>query len=616
MILVAAVVACGFLFFKYKLNQNFADIRDMENAGLLNGKLMLLGVFKGRPVQFGEVLSVLAAGARGSGKTTTVAIPSILESDDFSIVAAGSESLPQYTSGYRGKIGKVFYFDWSAVDDEAKEKSFARWNPLSLSNLPPRGTERDKYLRSLIEALFDGREDEYWSKLSKLAMEGLLLAMTTKIEQACANDYFLTKLLNKEKLSKEEKEILLSYYNTMHKKFAGDAVATLKKNKLNFENYVPIGSWERVPKAWQGKELSLAFCADSLIQHYFLTANVDEDQDADGWKTMLDGFIREARFFGYGDRAVQMLEYIFYLSRRQRSIVFGMILKSLSIFKYREARERTSISDLKNSDFNGPAPITVYSVVKDEASAFMTRLLFAAISCTGKKVLFIADGLEEMGKISGLSEKILEKENAYLLLTQDIRKLENLYGTEGWKEILESLSVKMAKGKEAKGIAEILTGMKCRKAAKAVLKSESLWKPEQQVLAVKSLKPAVLEKVFFPNVESLANKAEIAPQFLVEESILKQRNPQDLNVPGLRDVLLEAGIKINSPEDLDGYFREQYSMVEKDLKQVVDKKAVLTEDISDRWKKKRKQAYYEGDEWWLNEASFERSKKEDANPFK
>lgn len=70
----------------YRLNNHFANETDIEKMGLFNDGYGVFGRFSGRILHLGRALSVFGWGSPGLGKTSTVAIPSILESDGVSIV--------------------------------------------------------------------------------------------------------------------------------------------------------------------------------------------------------------------------------------------------------------------------------------------------------------------------------------------------------------------------------------------------------------------------------------------------------------------------------------------------------------------------------------------------
>lgn len=93
-------------------------------------------------------------------------------------------------------------------------------------------------------------------------MEGLLLFYVSKIEQAMANDYFLSGLLEKGRIAKEDRELLQSYYRAMNPELAAPALKALESGKLTLDNYLPVGSWENVSESWRGKEFCLPMFAD------------------------------------------------------------------------------------------------------------------------------------------------------------------------------------------------------------------------------------------------------------------------------------------------------------------------------------------------------------------
>ena len=128
--------------------------------------------------------------------------------------------------------------------------------------MPPKGEARDKYVAGLVRYfILSGAErggDQYWERLAMAAMDGILNFFIAKLEQAGANDYFLSELLEKGRLGKEDRDILLSYYASMSKKYSLPAIKNMELGRLDMDNYLPIGSWEGIPSAWRGKEISFA----------------------------------------------------------------------------------------------------------------------------------------------------------------------------------------------------------------------------------------------------------------------------------------------------------------------------------------------------------------------
>ena len=136
---------------KYNHWANGEEVRQMPIAG---GSFLALGSFDGRRLRLDKASSVLVWGASAQGKTSTVAIPSILESNTAAIVALDHEgSLADYTSGHRSGLGQIFYFDWSRTDNPSSGTYGPRWNPLSNKDMPDKNDKREAYLKKLAQHL-------------------------------------------------------------------------------------------------------------------------------------------------------------------------------------------------------------------------------------------------------------------------------------------------------------------------------------------------------------------------------------------------------------------------------------------------------------------------------
>ena len=149
------------------------------------------------------------------------------------------------------------------LDKPESGEIWPRWNPFSDGNLPPKGLERDHYLLWIARYIAGGKDENYWSKLAGIALEGLLQFYVSKTEQASANDYFLGKLLDNGKLSAEDRDILLSYYALMPEEYSAPAIDNLQNNRLTIDNYLPVGSWGKYSARLAGKGILL--CNDGRL---------------------------------------------------------------------------------------------------------------------------------------------------------------------------------------------------------------------------------------------------------------------------------------------------------------------------------------------------------------
>ncbi len=195
-----------------------AEPKDMQKMGVFDGKYMLLGAYNGKMVKLTDVGSVLCVGGTGVGKTAAVCVPAILEADDHTIFAYDPKGeLWGKTCGHRATLGPVYNFAWHELDRPDEGVYFARWNPLGPGNFPPPCPGRENYTAGLAYFLVpDGGDggDDYWTKIARGTLTGLLLYLAFKVEQAKANDYFLGKL-NEGGLDEADVGVLESYYRAI-----------------------------------------------------------------------------------------------------------------------------------------------------------------------------------------------------------------------------------------------------------------------------------------------------------------------------------------------------------------------------------------------------------------
>lgn len=659
----------------YKLSNRYAELAEIRNMGLLDGHVMVLGRFENYILKLKRCFSVLCLGETGSGKTSGVAIPSILESDKACIIAVDNRNeLAKYTSGYRARLGKVFYFNWNLTDEPLKNEFYPRWNPLSCKDMPEKGEDRAKYIAGLSRYfIINSRNDvadNYWERLATMALDGILNYFVAKVEQACANDYFLSGLLERGKISKEDKDILFSYYVLMAKKYALPAIKNLELGKLKMENYLPIGSWEGIPKAWQGKEINFAMFSDWLLQSYFAAKSVAGNSEVDGWKILIERWIEEAEFFGYHEKSLEILRQLFYLSRKQRSIIFPMILNPLSLFRNSNIRERTSTSDfymyqsrgIKNLENNEWEVVTIYSVSGNKSTEFMNKLFVDMLidsNISPSKgygpypLLFVMDDVEQQPRYESLIEGLIHgphSKMSFLLCSDYVKMMQEKYGTEGLEEIVSNASYKLMLADNCRTVAKKfenlavygtksvqipagnigsflrsksgLTDASYYRIIAKNLYSEKKYKLEvgDEFLIAPGYYhlPIRLKALYFLSNEELKDKASLDASYFLAEDLEKRRNVQDIDTPALLAVLHDAGLNIKSEEDVNIFLEDNFEEALEKRQIVADKESALADDISNRWKRKdNKTATDDDNDWWLDEEAFSCvGKEEDRNPFK
>lgn len=666
----------------YILNHHFAKEKDVEEMRLVDTGMMAIGRFGSHILGIQAPDSVLCFGEAGSGKTSSVAIPSILQSDRACVLAIDNDAvLAKYTSGYRSMAGRVFYFNWDMVDDPEKGSYYPRWNPLSISDLPPKGEVRDSYLAFIASYLSSYEQsldrDNYWEWLTFKAINSFLSFMVCKVSQAMANDYFLNTIIEKGRLSKDDKDILLSYYVLMPQQYSAQAIADIDKEKLTIDDYFPIGSWEGIPPSWQGKDLCLSMVSDWVIKNYLTNKN-SPDMKCD-CKEWLESLMVEAQLFNYGSEVVSGLQQLVYLSAKQRDIVFPMLLKPLMIFRNAVIRERTSGSDFKmamlkgirNPETRRMEPVTVYSTANTKSTKFVSRM-FIEIALrqtpgTGKgrngcPLLVVMDDVGQMLKIRSLVaslSKTKARNMSFLLLCNSLYNFENVYGKEMLEDLVAATNYKIVMAENNQKLSKQLNKLAVF-GTKSVqipvhqqmqlIKSNSFYansvyyhRLAQDLQASRNLKietkgyqvvlvegyynrPILAKNVHYLKDEEFKEKSLINACYFLDEDLVMLRNPQDEAVPALDDVFHDVDTGADDETELSQYMNIAYDEAIDKVQDAVDKTTVLVEDISSKWKKsershagkdEKKTEFSDDDgDWWLTEEAFdEPSGGETSNPF-
>lgn len=619
----------------YILNRHFARFNDVKNMGLFKGVFMAFGKFSGRILGLPLAESVLCLGETGSGKTAGVAIPSILKSDNASIIAVDMMGfLAKYTSGHRAKLGKVFYYNWDLEDDPQKGVFYPRWNPLSPMFLPQNVKDREAYLKRLFSCLVpdDGEsQSDYFSILAQSFLAGLADFMISKVLQASANDYFLSKLIEKKYIGKDERETLLSYYVQMPKSYVAKVLQILfSEEELTEDSYFPIGSWAGIPEEWTGKEVCFALLTD-WIEANCKGSDTLDDAFLSGWLVSL---IREAVLFGYGKSIVFNLMSILDLSSRQRQIVFSIVQESLQIFMSQPARERTNGNSLSLENIRGfgnPqtgswSPTTVYCVVNSNPSKILTQMFLDEVVNyhSGQEnhggplpIIMVLDDvwaklrLGEFKKIFQFGEN---KRISTVALCSSLDRFEMTYGREMLETLVCHTPVKIVKAADAEGLARQLDKM-------SVFATRSVQIPKVE----KGKRPG--KRKYFADSNYFHR---LAVYFRLKKNVKINTADQQIvllegyyNRPILADAICFA---------TDDCFKELAALdavytVEKDTKYVLTPKAKTDKDSeqdyflkeknekSDTLEEEQIKSGNSRDDWWLEEDAFGYSRKTKENPF-
>ena len=459
-----------------------------NKLGLFNGFMMVLGYFKYKgkdtPLMFDESLSALCVAPPGTGKTTGVVVPTILDCDTVSMIINDPKpELKQSTSGYRSKIGPVFIMNWAGQDDPERGIYYPSWNPLSPEHIPYNPEQRDLYIDSMCKVLVqDTTNDPHWGNTGRAGLAGLIHYIVSKVERAKADDYFFARI-NAGTFNADDAAVLGDYYlSMMSDPNAYAAYAILQRGELNAMNYVHIGTWEHIPDSWRGHEASFAMILDWITSSQVAIAQEMEERRrqgdqmvmmADPMKDMLLNAVEEARRYSYAHRAIAEITQLANTPDKERGSIFSTMLEGLAIFRNAAVRNRTSHSDFHFSDLRGIKdpkdgkikPVSVYlSVNLVDAQAvnpitaifieLMSNYLLAHTPGTvvdGETVgpcpvLFVLDEMPKMQKLDAVIQgpdlgrgcKV-----SYLIIGQDIHQIQERYGADAAATIISTTAAKI-----------------------------------------------------------------------------------------------------------------------------------------------------------------------------
>lgn len=655
----------------YVLNHHFAKFKDIENMGLNKGLFMVLGRFANVILSVRPSESVLCVGEMGTGKTSSVAIPSVLRSDNACVIAVDMTGLlPKYTAGHRATLGEVVYYNWDLLDDPEKGLFYPRWNPLAEENMPKKPAEREAYLKRMAGYLVDVEDDEkdnYWNLLANSVIAAFLGYWTAKTSQARANDYFLSKLVEGRYLSKDEKDILLSYYIQMPKSYTKEAIEHLDNDTLTKDNYLPIGSWAGVPEQWIGRDVCFAAITDWIINNY-MTAH---DEGSKDWRNWLEALLREAAFFGYGNVVISGIKQFLFLSARQRQIAFACVIKPFRIFTNQAIRERTNGNDFNLDNIRGIydeagknwRPVTIYSLANTHASKilnqmFLDEALYRNLHLTDNRgplpVILVLDDVGHNLRLKNLTD-LLEvgknKKMSALLLCNSLSLVENTYSKEELECLVVNTAYKIIKAPDNQRLSRQLDKLatfatrsvqipkikkKRRFGGKKYFANASYFhqlamdfnlkknvkidtKDHQIVLAEGYYnRPILADNIFFAEDERFKKLAVLDAEYALSAEKLSAKNDFDLATPKLAEVFNQKDLGVDDLVELDQYMHVVFEEIKLEMGDEKKVEEVRAKDISEKWKRSEKQhseETREGGDWWLEEDAFKVDEKVKENPF-
>lgn len=145
---------------------HFANEKEIRDMGLRAPRGLILGMTVktfcgwkwGNYLRVDQPLSVLLYAPPGTGKTTGVIIPSLLAEQGSCIVMDPKGEICDITRGVKSKTHTIIRF-------APAETGSARWNPLSIDELPKSFEETQAYIGRIAESLIVGADngsDQHW----------------------------------------------------------------------------------------------------------------------------------------------------------------------------------------------------------------------------------------------------------------------------------------------------------------------------------------------------------------------------------------------------------------------------------------------------------------------
>lgn len=663
--ILVAIFSHGYSFrLWYVLNYHFAKLKDIEEMGLTRGIFMVLGRFKDIVLSVRPSESVLCVGEMGTGKTSSVAIPSILRSDNACIIAMDMTGLlPKYTAGYRSKLGDIIYYNWDLLDDAEKGLFYPRWNPLAKDNMPKDKDNVEPYLKRIASYLVDADDcdrDNYWNLIVHSIITSFLGYWVNKVEQAQANDYFLGKLIEEKRLTKEERDILLSYYVRMPNSYVKDAIDKLKNGIFNKDDYFPIGSWAGIPEQWMGKEVCFAAITDWIIDNYMSS----HDENSKDWKDWIEALAREAVFFAYDSLILKGLKQFLYLSPKQRQLAFAYVIKPFKIFTHQAIRERTNGNDFNldnirgifNEETQSWRPVTVYSLSNTHASKILNQMfldealyrnLYMKEHQGSLPVVLVLDDVGHNLRIKNLIPLLESGKNlkmSALLLCNSLSLVENTYSREELERVVVNTSHKIIKAPDNKVLSKQLDKLatfatksvqlpkyketkrfkKRKYYADAVYfhklsmdfrlrKNVKVDTKHHQIVLVEGYynRPILADSIFFAEDEKLKARAVMNADYMLSKEYVDQKGDFNLDTPRLSEVFNRKDLGVEDLVELDQYMNIVFDEVSVEEDNCSDAEAVK----QDNNLKEKSKNNNDDKDWWLEEDAFRVNEKTKNNPF-
>ena len=475
--------------------------KNSMSTNLLDQGGIVLGKFHKKYLQTNATLTSLVLAAPGSGKTSGVAIPTILNAHmrDWSMFIFDIKGeLYQETAGYRSECSAVLRF-------EPRGNSGARWNPLSPTHSLPDGGklfENMMKLDAALEKLYGKRaldarvtllkeishnnDWENWIVRSPEELAELLPDAKGKIAGVMKNEVtHLTKAIAGMQADREG-YLQKLVFGLVPEPAGGGGNSKHFIDRARSAGFALMGYTIAYCEA-DGIEPNMGRLIDiwsNAVDEHGGAQDGNKEQQGNAHDGALQSMIDRCNDYGYPERVRQELISLKNTPPEERGSIFSTLDNGLAIFKMQTVRDRTSTSDFRLDDMRGMTgadgkqyPVTLYIIVSLEdikpmapimvmlTEAMQSRLISQspAFVKTARKVLFLLDEFAQLPKMTtllsgpavGRGQKV-----GNLLIAQSYGQIKETYGADGLKSLLDTTEWKiilpLSDGSTAKEISEMI----------------------------------------------------------------------------------------------------------------------------------------------------------------
>lgn len=138
---------------------HFASAFEIQRAGFFSQRGVVLGKAHGKPIRFSGREGILVVAPTGSGKTTSITVPNLLEWPDSGVFNDLKGELYQLTAEHRSSHLNNTCYQWSPADPD---QQFARYNPFFYVSADPELRVREIQLIAEDLIIAPPHGDPFW----------------------------------------------------------------------------------------------------------------------------------------------------------------------------------------------------------------------------------------------------------------------------------------------------------------------------------------------------------------------------------------------------------------------------------------------------------------------